>query len=257
MTEVDRHECDLFLLSSHNSYYANNALTNFAINGSRNIHGWGIGSYHNGRGNVLKSSEPALDRQGNVLSKEFSIAIRAVMSPVILGHLRLSSCGTIITENNHPFLLRFLNYDWMLIHNGTAGIRDLVPFERYLLPESNNDTARVFEYMREKIIDYCCTNPKHSLIEGCRNSYASLLEKDPTGKYNIILSNGYLSFVFIHWRSFYILKREKDAGDTVLISTLKLTRDEELLEIKPMPNKKAKMLVYSGPTLIFNGDIPK
>lgn len=257
MTEVDRHECDLFLLSSHNSYYANNALTDFAIHGSRNIHGWGIGSYHNGRGNVLKSAAPALDRHGNVLSKEFSIAIKAVLSPLILGHLRLTSRGTSIPANNHPFMLRFLNYDWMLIHNGTASIPDLVPSDRYLLLDSNNDTARVFEYMREQIIEYCCTNPKHSLIEGCRNSYASLLEKDPNGKYNIILSNGYLSFVFVHWRSFYILNREKDTGDTVLISTLRLTHDEEWLEIKRMPNKKAKMLVYSGSTLIFNGDIPK
>jgi predicted glutamine amidotransferase len=59
MTEVSRHECDLFLLSRHQDYFADSALTRFAGRGSRNIHGWGIAGYHQGRAHVLRSADPA------------------------------------------------------------------------------------------------------------------------------------------------------------------------------------------------------
>jgi hypothetical protein len=45
------------------------------------------------------------------------------------------------------------------------------------------------------------------LIAACRRAYRSLLDQDPTGKFNLILSNGYLTFAFVHWRDFYLLHR--------------------------------------------------
>ncbi|NMC99834.1 MAG: hypothetical protein GYA62_08950, partial [Bacteroidales bacterium] len=101
---------------------------------------------------------------------------------------------------------------------------------------------------------YFLADSKKSLIESCRKAYRKLLEKD-SGKFNLILTNGYLSFVFIHWRPFYLLNREKISGDVALISTIKLTRDEEWIEFNPVNGKVAKMLVFNGNTLIFNGDI--
>jgi len=53
------------------------------------------------------------------------------------------------------------------------------------------------------------------------------------------------------------IKKIKDSGDVALISTIKLTNDEEWIEFNPSQGKKAKMLVFCGPTLIFNGDVPK
>lgn len=43
----------------------------------------------------------------------------------------------------------------------------------------------------------------------------------------------------------------------MLASTLKLTDDEEWIEVDRRPRKDAKMLVYAGPTLIFNGDVAR
>lgn len=67
------------------------------------------------------------------------------------------------------------------------------------------------------------------MIEGCRKAYSDLLKTG--GTFNIILSNGYVSFVFIHFRHFYLLKREKQMRDAALISTLRFTDDEEWIEI--------------------------
>jgi predicted glutamine amidotransferase len=182
--------------------------------------------------------------------------VEAVSSPIFLGHLRLTSRGSQRRENNHPFSLTFLGYDWLLIHNGSARRHEqLVSPDERLLPESDNDTARVFEFLRREIIDYYLSRPQRSLIEACRTAFGKLLEADG-GTFNLILSNGYLTFVFIHWRTFYLLHREKIIGDVTLVSTLKLTDDEEWMEIRRLERKKAKLLVFSGHTLVLNGDIP-
>lgn len=257
--ESGEHNCDLFLLSSHRPYYAKESLKEFAILGNRNTDGWGIGSYDNGNANIIRSSDPAIGSsyEDMEISREFKIAMNATLSAVMLGHLRFTSSGESRIENNHPFKLHFLGYDWLLIHNGTARDKEklVLPGERLLL-ESNSDTPRVFEFLRQHIIDYYTTKPGRSLIEACRKAYASLLDTD-AGSFNIILSNGFLSFAFIHWRSFYLLNREKQSGDVALLSTLQLSEKEEWLMFERGNGKKARMLVFNGNTLIFNGDIPR
>ncbi len=64
-------------------------------------------------------------------------------------------------------------------------------------------------------------------------------------------------FFFINFRPFYLSNLEKEMGDAALLSTLRLTDDEDWIEVDKLRGKKAKMLVFSGPTLIFNGDIPR
>ena len=76
----------------------------------------------------FESSEPATD--GGSLGREFSIAVEAISGPTILGHLRLTSWGRTTRENNHPFLLNFLGYDWLLIHNGSAEPPEPGPYQR-------------------------------------------------------------------------------------------------------------------------------
>jgi len=254
MPTVQYHECDLFLLSSHRAYLADRILPEFAHQGSRNIHGWGVGTYSDGRARVVRRSESATD--GLSLGREFATAVEVVSGPTILGHLRLTSRGRTRPENNHPFLLHFLGYDWLLVHNGSARSHEsLVPHDERLLVESDNDTPRVFEFLRREIIQGYLSSPQKSLIESCRKAYQALLRAD-TGTFNLILTNGYISFVFIHWRPFYALHREKDTGDVALISTLQLTREEEWVEFKVREGKQAKRLVFNGPMLILNGDIP-
>lgn len=257
--ESEEHNCDLFLLSSHKPYYAKESLMEFAILGHRNADGWGIGSYDNGNTNIIRSSDPALGAsyENKEISREFKVAMNATRSAIMLGHLRFTSSGESRVENNHPFKLHFLGYDWLLIHNGTARDKEkLVLGEERLLLESNSDTPRVFEFLRRQIIDYYTAKPGHSLIESCRKAYASLLAAD-AGNFNIILSNGFLSFAFIHWRPFYLLNREKQSGDVALLSTLRLSEKEEWLTFERGREKKARMLVFNGSTLIFNGDVPR
>jgi predicted glutamine amidotransferase len=202
----------------------------------------------------VRRSEAATE--GPSLGREFATAVEAITGPTILGHLRLTSRGRTRRENNHPFHLHFLGYDWLLVHNGSAHNHEtLVPPDGRLLTDSDSDTPRVFEFLRREMIRQFLSSPKKSLIVSCRTAYQTLREADP-GKFNIILTNGHLSFVFIHWRPFYVLRREKDTGDVALISTLRLTDHEEWVEFKRGEGKLARMLVFNGHTLILNGDVP-
>lgn len=246
------HECDLFLLTSHQSYTAARALPAFARLGARNVHGWGIGWYRGQQARVIRRATPAAD--AGTLSGEFLSAVEAVSSSVLLGHLRLTSRGATRQENNHPFTLPFLGYDWLLIHNGTARRNDLVPTGERILTESDNDTARVFEFLQRRIVEYVA-NPKHSLIEACKKAFGALLDADPEGLFNLILSNGNVTFALTHWRPFYLLRREKAPCDATLVSTIRLTENEEWLPFEHLPNKRAKILVFSGPSLLLNIDV--
>lgn len=251
--ENESHECDLFLMSSHRPYVGDRILPAFARRGAANRDGWGIGSYVDGRARVLRREQPAAENGS--LGEEFAIAVEAVSSPIVLGHLRLTSRGHTRRVNNHPFQLNFLGYDWLLIHNGTARNADrLVPPNERLLTESDSDTPRVFEFLRREIIAYL-GGPRKSLIEACRSAYVKLLEAD-SGGFNLVLSNGHLSFAFIHHRPFFLLHREKDTGDVALVSTLMLTPEEDWVKFIPREDKLARMLVFSGPTLAFNGNVP-
>ena len=200
---------------------------------------------------------PAPAFEGEQLSGEFGAAVEVVSSPTIVGHLRLTSRGQTRVENNHPFRLDFLGYQWLLVHNGTARRHaELVSPTERLLTEADSDTPRVFEFLRREIIAYYEDRPQHSLIAACRQAFGKLLAADPQGKFNVILSNGHLTFVVVHWRTFYLLHRPKETGSVALISTLKLTDQEEWIEINKLSSKSAKMLVFGGPSLVFNGDIP-
>ena len=249
-----KHECDLFLLSSHTAYAAERALPSFARLGEWNKDGWGIGSYRLGNALVQRSADRVL--AGGRTNDEFATAVESTASDIILGHLRCESDpDTVVAENNHPFQLNFLEYQWLLVHNGTAVDADsLVPPHERLLHESTCDTPRVFEFLRKHIIAYYESSSSHSLIEACRRAFAALLRKD-NGTFNIILSNGYLTFVCMHHRAFYLLQRSKTTGDAALLSTIKLTEPEDWVPIFKNTRSEPKMLVFCGPTLIFNGRI--
>lgn len=128
------------------------------------------------------------------------------------------------------------------------------PHER-LLRESDSDTPRVFEYLRRQIVTYYESSPRKSLVEACRSAIRNLLAADRSGTFNVILSNGFLSFAFIHHRPWYLLHRAKDTGDVAGLSTPRLTDDEERIRFEKGARKNAKLLVFSVPTLLLNSDL--
>ncbi len=113
----------------------------------------------------------------------------------------------------------------------------------------------MFEFLAKRITGYVKESLRHGLLEACRRAYRELLRREPAGMFNIMLSNGHLSFAFVHRRPFYLLHRPKNTGDVALLSTLKLGEDDDWIKIEAAPGKAAKMLVFSGPSLTWNADV--
>jgi predicted glutamine amidotransferase len=169
--------------------------------------------------------------------------------------LRLASRGRVRVGNNQPFMLRFAGYEWLFVHNGTAQNHErLVPSNRRELTDADCDSARVFEYLRDRIEEYFDNHPTHSLIEACGRAFGSLLGAND-GKFNIILTNGFLSFALVHWRTFYLLQRTKSLGNAAILSTRQLTDCERWVEFNNRTVGGARMLVFSGNSLIVNNSI--
>jgi hypothetical protein len=78
----------------------------------------------------------------------------------------------------------------------------------------------------------------------------------PNTELNFILSNGFLTFIFINSKNFYLVNLEEDNQDVSIVSSLNL-ENEDNVELKVLANKQAKMIVFNGHTLIFNGDLTK
>lgn len=252
------HECDLFLFSSCSTYNIRQSLETFAKHGTRNKDGWGIGYYSSNKAKVVRSEKSAFDDKKQ-LTNEFKLACEMVESPLILGHLRRTSRGENIVENNQPFKMNFLGYEWLFMHNGTSRNTELVSEDKRILTESKNDSPRVFEFLRYEIINYISINYKRSLVNAIRYAFKKLLELDKKGTLNIVLTNGSLTFVLAHWRDFYLFESEKEMGNIIKLSTINVdishAIDSNKRKFKKLSNKKAKFLVFSGHSLIINGDI--
>lgn len=218
------------------------------MRGDRNRSGWGLGLYDGRTARVVRDAAPAL-KQGR-LSGRFADQIEKAESAIILGHLRLATRGRVSQENNHPFHLHFLGHDWLFAHNGSAHRDDLVQPERRLLLEATVDTARVFEFIRHELVGWLEDQPTRSLVGGVRRAFRRLLQADPDGSYNLLLSNGDVTFALVHWRPFYLLRREKEPDGVLLLSTLQLTEGEPWQEIGL--DRGPRLLIVSGDRLLLN-----
>lgn len=209
--------CDLFALSARNRLVASLSLPVFGVRARRNIDGWGIGFFRNGHGVVEKSSERIY--VPGQLHDSFQRLARVVRSPTIIAHIRLQTSGKKDECHAHPFALHFLNSDWIFAHNGKAPALEgyLTPGERL---EAESDSARVFEYLRDKMLFYYREDPMvYSLFEALQRATLRLVAEYP-GEYNYLMSNGALLFAFTNHRRFMILKESRKLESGLLLTTI-------------------------------------
>ena len=107
--------CELFGISTKNTYPANELLRSFFSHSDEHHSGWGIAVFHNEHASIEKEPVKALD------SKYLKERLRCLdQTGDMLAHIRLATVGYSVYENCHPFT----GYDasgrqWTLIHNGT------------------------------------------------------------------------------------------------------------------------------------------
>lgn len=211
--------CQLIGLSSNKSVDIQLSLKEFKHRGKNNPHGWGFAFYSNDRWEIVK--EPKSLAGKNIESEPFRFE-----SKIIIGHVRLMSCGTQSHPNTHPFKIN----RWVFAHNGTvSGIIGKREFRlNRLKPEGETDSEYAFCYLLEKIED-------RSDIKEILKTEAEKIKQ--YGNFNFLLSNG--EILFAHGDdSLYFVQRKAPFQEVTL-------KDEnltvELAEIKA-PDEKAILI---------------
>ncbi|MEM0302117.1 MAG: class II glutamine amidotransferase [Archaeoglobaceae archaeon] len=229
--------CELFALSCNSKDRGTFSLPLFARYHTRYWHGWGIGYYEDGKAVVKKSTKDPNS------SEIFRKAVENARSNVILAHLRLATRGEVCEKNCHPFRFGFLNRDWLFAHNGD------LPINYPSKVESNTDSAMAFSFMIDKIVEYLRRSRFRGIYPAVKLATKTLLESY-NGTLNYLLTDGNALFAFCNHRNMFMLRREKDYGGAILISTQKLT-DERWV---PIPKNRIICLI-NGELFVVSKEI--
>ena len=204
--------CELFGLSCNRKDRAAFSLPLFARYHSPYWDGWGVGYYVGTHAKVVRNIDDPN------YSETFRRTVQKARSNVIIAHIRLATSGDVCPENCHPFRYRYLNRDWLFAHNGTIDI------DYPSRVDGNNDSARAFSFMMDRIEEYMRGGRFRGIYPAVKHATRELLETYG-GDLNYLLSDSNALFAFCNHRRMYMLRREKDYGGAILISTQKLTSE--------------------------------
>jgi predicted glutamine amidotransferase len=245
--------CDLFALCASHHYTAAASLPLFAVRGRQNVHGWGIGFFRNLQPVVEKSGEKVY--QDGRLHGSFQRLARVVASPIILAHIRYKSSGKVDECHAHPFVLTFWGQSWIFAHNGKAPA--IEPYASPHLPrlEAHSDSARAFEFLRDRFLDAEPRRPGASFLQVFRESLRQLLQDYP-GEYNFLLTNGRFLWAFTNHRQFLLLRGSKKLEDALLLTTIEEGLSPESWQtIAVQEGTLGKILLVVGGDLILTEDL--
>lgn len=250
--------CDLMLGSSPLARVFSESLPAFAKLGSENCHGWGLAYLGtNGRFEVTKSPAPAADDE--TLHPSFGEVAAARRTTQLVAHLRFASVGAVCDGNCHPFCLDFLGQHWTFAHNGTC--RQVLAYETACgrLEEADSDSARVFEFLRDHVVEQAHPFGRHRLPLGDAVAAAtsSLLTAYPRGSFNFLLSTHGVSWLCSHHRPFWCLPRAKEDGGVFLATTIDggLTDGEPWEAIGDGDRDYATLLTIVGGYVLRRDDV--
>lgn len=229
--------CDLFGMSCAKPDRATRSLPRFAERYSAlNPDGWGIAYYEGGKARVIR--RPRMARG----DPQFERTVEKARSEILVAHLRLGNVGGVCEQNCHPFCIHSMDTDFVFAHNGTVrGIPH---------PRDGTDSEAVFRELLREIETYTSLDQFRGIYPAILHGIKTVLKNYGSSvTLNFLLSDGSLLYAFNHYpdKPIFLLRREKDQGGAILISTQKLTY-EKWVEIRPdslLVLSKGRVLVLS------------
>jgi len=246
--------CDLFALSAATNYSAPKSLPLFAAKAGRNVDGWGIGFFKKNRAYVEKSADRAY-YEGRY-DDSFQRLARVISSKFIIAHVRLRTSGPIDECHAHPFALQFRGEDWIFAHNGKAPAIESYISKKVRLDCAVSDSAKTFEYL----LDGIAAQDKESssalsLFRAVARTTSQLVEDYP-GRYNFLLTNGWVLFAFSNHRQFFLLKGSKNLENGLLLTTVgQGLSPESWVSLSRQNLSKGLLLAIVGSDVLLQEDI--
>jgi glutamine amidotransferase len=236
--------CELFGLSCNKKDRAVKSLPVFVGRGDWCRDGWGIGYFKGSKAIVERSAED-ISRQ-EVKEKFYKIMEKA-KSQTIIAHVRAATSGEPDPCNSHPFKTRALERDWIFAHNGTININHQPRTDI----GSTTDSARLFSYLIDRLEQYLLSTSKiRGIYPGLKKALKEILEKHPQSTINFLLSDGNNMYVFHHYptRPIYILRRQKEYGGAILVTTIRGLSGEQWQKLDP----DRLLVISNGEALVIS-----
>ena len=245
--------CDILAISAGYNYTPGKYLPIFAEKGRRNMTGWGIGFFREHEAVVEKSSEQVFD--SDQVHESFQRLARVIDSRIIVSHVSCPLSGGSHSKHNHPFSLTFLNHSWLFAHVGI--VKNIESYETTRDPrvDAGVYTARILEYLRDRLVEIFELNPYISFLHAFRIAIRRISEEFP-GHYAFFLANESVLYSFHNFRPLVILKESEKIGNVLIVTSIEdgLT-DQDWHPMVPGNGSFGKLLVIAGPDLIYSEDV--
>jgi len=245
--------CDIFAISAGYNHTPQKYLPIFAEKGKQNMNGWGIGFFRDDQAFTEKSDEQVFSQ--DQVHESFQRLARVIDSRITISHINCPKSGGRHTDHRHPFKLSFLDHNWLFAQIGV--VKSVEKYRTNEEPRLAADvyTARIFEYLRDRMILLHNQNPYISLYMALRISIQNLVSDYP-GEYAFFLANESVLFAFCNYRQLMLLKESESMGDILLITSIKegLSKSK-WQQIVPDPQSQGELLVIAGPDVLYAGDV--
>ena len=245
--------CDIFAISAGYNHTPQKYLPIFAEKGKQNMNGWGIGFFRDDQAFTEKSDEQVFSQEQ--VHESFQRLARVIDSRITISHINCPKSGGRHTDHRHPFKLSFLDHNWLFAQIGV--VKSVEKYRTNGEPRLAADvyTARIFEYLRDRMILLHNQNPYISLYMALRISIQNLVSDYP-GEYAFFLANESVLFAFCNYRQLMLLKESESMGDILLITSIKEGLSQsKWQQIVPDPQSQGELLVIAGPDVLYAGDV--
>ena len=245
--------CDIFAISAGYNHTPQKYLPIFAEKGKQNMNGWGIGFFRDDQAFMEKSTEQVFSQEQ--VHESFQRLARVIDSRITISHINCPKSGGRHTDHRHPFKLSFLDHNWLFAQIGV--VKSVEKYRTNEEPRLAADvyTARIFEYLRDRMILLHNQNPYISLYMALRISIQNLVSDYP-GEYAFFLANESVLFAFCNYRQLMLLKESESMGDILLITSIKEGLSQsKWQQIVPDPQSQGELLVIAGPDVLYAGDV--
>lgn len=255
--------CQLLGLSFNRPVTASFSFRGFQHRSQSNPHGWGIGTFLNGKAGIIKEPKAALKS----LKFQSERKSNRLKSNIYIAHVRLASHGTISLKNTHPFQFTHAGTDYVFAHNGTLRDYEEGVKSKYFVPQGETDSEVAFAYLMEQIAEQKITQLTENDFKWM---HSVLKEINLYGDFNCLFSDGtylfcyydekgYTGLCFTHRRVPFgtvsltdedwvvNLKEEKDPDQEGYVIATKPITDEKWIEFNP-----GQLMVFHDGKMIYN-----